>query len=184
MRWMWTCTDGRRLLHFGPGWQDSALPGAVRLPAGWLRRSQDHCAQVRGVVPIYVRSMENGKLGGRDTDDNSQLTLRLAVVSAAAAGGLLAFQTRVNGELGSRLDDGLMAACVAFGSGLLLVTLGLLAHRGARQRMRSVRPLVQSGVLPWWTLLGGAVGSSFVISQGVVAATLGTALFTVAGVAG
>jgi transporter family-2 protein len=128
--------------------------------------------------------MGNSKLDVRDTNDNAQLTRRLSVASAAAAGGLLAFQTRINGELGSRLGDGLMAAGIAFGSGLILVTLGLLAHRGARERLRSVRPLVQSGVLPWWTLLGGAVGSSFVISQGLVAATLGTALFTVAGVAG
>jgi len=128
--------------------------------------------------------MKNGKPGVSDVGDNAQVTQRLAVASAAAAGGLLAFQTRVNGELGSRLDDGLMAALIAFGSGLVLVTLGLLAHRDARRRMRGVLPLVQSGALPWWTLLGGAVGSSFVISQGLVAATLGTALFTVAGVAG
>lgn len=128
--------------------------------------------------------MENSELGVGGTDGNAQLTQRLAVASAAAAGGLLAFQTRINGELGSRLGDGLMAAGIAFGSGLLLVVLSLLAHRGARERMRRVRPLVQSGVLPRWTLLGGAVGSSFVISQGLVAATLGTALFTVAGVAG
>lgn len=164
--------------------QDAAFLGALQLPVGWLRRSHDHCGQVRGQRPIYARSMENDKLGVTDRHDNSRLNERLAVLIAAAAGGLLALQTRVNGELGSRLDDGLIAACIAFGSGLLLLALGLLAHSGARQRLRNVRPLVQSGVLPWWTLLGGAVGSSFVISQGLVAATLGTALFTVAGVAG
>ena len=119
-----------------------------------------------------------------ETSENSQVTQRLAVASAAGAGGLLAFQTRVNGDLGSRLGDGLMAALIAFGSGLLLVTLGLLAHRKARRRMRGVLPMVRSGALPWWTLLGGAVGSTFVISQGLVAAALGTALSTVAGVAG
>ena len=113
-----------------------------------------------------------------------RLVQGLAVASVVAAGGLLAVQTRVNGELGSRLDDGLMAACLAFTSGLLLVALGMLAHSGARAAMRSVRPLIRAGDLPWWTLLGGAIGSSFVISQGLVAATLGTALFTVAAVAG
>ena len=104
-----------------------------------------------------------------------RLVQGLAVASVVAAGGLLAVQTRVNGELGSRLDDGLMAACLAFTSGLLLVALGMLAHSGARAAMRSVRPLIRAGDLPWWTLLGGAIGSSFVISQGLVAATLGTA---------
>ena len=111
-------------------------------------------------------------------------THRLALASAAAAGGLLAVQTRINGELGSRLNNGLMAALIAFGTGLFLLTLGLLAHKGARQQLRTVRPLVRSGTLPWWTLLGGAVGSTFVVSQGLVAAVLGTALFTVAAVAG
>ena len=111
-------------------------------------------------------------------------THRLALAGAAAAGGLLAVQTRINGELGSRLDNGLMAALIAFGTGLLLLTLGLLTHKGARQRLRTVGPLVRSGTLPWWTLLGGAVGSAFVVSQGLVAAMLGTALFTVAAVAG
>lgn len=128
--------------------------------------------------------MDNGRLAVRDSDERSRLAQRAAVASAVAAGGLLALQTRVNGELGSRLDDGLVAACVAFVSGLLLVAVGMLLNSGARARMRSVRPLVRSGELPWWTLLGGAVGSSFVISQGLVAATLGTALFTVAAVAG
>ena len=127
--------------------------------------------------------MEHRK-SNSEPGDNSQVTQRLAVAGAAAAGGLLAFQTRVNGDLGSRLGDGLMAALIAFGSGLLLVTLGMLAHRTARRRMRVVLPIVRSGALPWWTLLGGAVGSTFVISQGLVAAALGTALFTVAGVAG
>ncbi|WP_294568914.1 DMT family transporter [uncultured Arthrobacter sp.] len=108
----------------------------------------------------------------------------LSLAGAAAAGGLLAVQTRINGELGSRLDNGLMAALIAFVTGLALITIGLLAHKGARQRLKTVRPLVQSGALPWWTLLGGAVGSTFVVSQGLVAAMLGTALFTVAAVAG
>lgn len=116
--------------------------------------------------------------------EDARLVQRWAVASAVAAGGLLAVQTRVNGELGSRLDDGLIAACLAFASGLLLVALGMLAHSGARAAMRSIRPLIRAGELPWWTLLGGAIGSSFVISQGLVAATLGTALFTVAAVAG
>ena len=128
--------------------------------------------------------MANTTLTSAKSGEKSRPVQRLAVASAVAAGGLLAVQTRVNGELGSRLDDGLMTACLAFASGLLLVALGMFAHSGARSALRSVRPLVRAGALPWWTLLGGAVGSSFVISQGLVAATLGTALFTVAAVAG
>ena len=128
--------------------------------------------------------MTQSRLGVGTTDDKARLTRRLALASAAAAGGLLAVQTRINGELGARLGDGLLAALIAFGTGLVLITVGLLAHGGARQRLGAVRPLVRSGVLPWWTLLGGAVGSVFVVSQGLVAATLGTALFTVAAVAG
>lgn len=128
--------------------------------------------------------MHKSRPGVRDADGAAPSTHRLAIAAAAAAGGLLAVQTRINGELGARLGDGLVAALIAFTTGLLLVVLGLLAHGGARERLRSIRPLVRSGALPGWTLLGGAVGSSFVISQGLVAAALGTALFTVAAVAG
>lgn len=128
--------------------------------------------------------MANNTLTRPVSGEESRLVHRLSIAGAVAAGGLLAVQTRVNGQLGSRLHDGLIAACLAFASGLLLVTLGVLAHSRARAAISSVRPLVQARALPWWTLLAGAVGSSFVISQGLVAATLGTALFTVAAVAG
>jgi transporter family-2 protein len=117
-------------------------------------------------------------------DGHASLARRLGVLGAVASGGLLALQTRVNGELGARLGDGLVAACIAFATGLVLVAVGMLANSDARARMRTIPTLVRSGELPWWTLLGGAVGSAFVISQGLVAAVLGTALFTVAAVAG
>ena len=128
--------------------------------------------------------MQRNRPGVADADGTAPSTHRLAIAAAAAAGGLLAVQTRINGELGARLGDGLVAALIAFTTGLVLIVVGLLAHGGARERLRSIPPLVRSGALPGWTLLGGAVGSSFVISQGLVAAALGTALFTVAAVAG
>jgi transporter family-2 protein len=42
---------------------------------------------------------------------------------AALSGVMISIQSRVNGELSHRLDNGLEAACVSFGSGLLVLLI-------------------------------------------------------------
>ena len=42
---------------------------------------------------------------------------------AALSGVMIAMQARVNGELSHRLDNGLQAALVSFGSGLLIIAI-------------------------------------------------------------
>ncbi|MEV4046266.1 DMT family transporter [Streptomyces sp. NPDC049744] len=99
-------------------------------------------------------------------------------------GGVLAVQTRFNGELGRTLDDGFLAAALIFSVGFVLASLGLLTSRNARQGLKRVYGEVRAGRLPWWALLGGAVGSVFVLGQGLVASLLGTAIFSIAAIAG
>ena len=42
---------------------------------------------------------------------------------AALSGVMIALQARANGELSERLDNGLQAALVSFGSGLIIIVI-------------------------------------------------------------
>lgn len=129
-------------------------------------------------------------------------TSKATVVGLAAAFGLgvvLAGQSRINGELGHRWADGILAALWSFGSGLgiLLVLCALLpgmrtgARRVAAAITRGGRPAGdQSGEpasvrrLRWWQCLGGSCGAFVVLMQATTVPALGVAVFTVAVVAG
>ncbi|NKX49146.1 DMT family transporter [Arthrobacter deserti] len=93
-------------------------------------------------------------------------------------------QGRVNGALGARLGDGLAAAAVSFGTGLVLVAALAVLPAGGRRALRRVLPALREGKFPRWYLLAGASGAFLVMSQGVTVALTGIALFTVAVVAG
>ncbi|MDQ8707641.1 DMT family transporter [Streptomyces sp. LHD-70] len=108
------------------------------------------------------------------------LWLLLAVFS----GALISLQARINGQLAADLGDGTAAAVLSFGSGLLVLSVGLLAVRGARHGLGRVVQDVRQQRLKWWQLLGGCGGATFVLAQGLTVGALGVALFTVAVVAG
>jgi transporter family-2 protein len=99
-------------------------------------------------------------------------------------GANVAVQTRINGELGQRLDDGVYAAVVSFGVGLLCGLLFLAFSARIRAGLRVALRGVSRGDLRPWELLGGLGGAAYVASQGVTVAALGVALFTVCIVAG
>lgn len=107
-----------------------------------------------------------------------------AVAAAIGMGALVAIQSRLNGELGQRLDDGVVAALISFGSGWVVLAIVLAVWRPGRRGLGLVLTEVRHRRIPWWYLVGGAAGSFLVISQGVTAATLGVALFTVGTVCG
>lgn len=113
----------------------------------------------------------------------------LAIVSGALSGALIAVQSRINGELGRRLDDGYTAAAVSFGSGLVILLVVLCVWKPGRDGMKRVASGLRTNgegerLLRPWMLLGGVAGAFLVASQGLTAAVLGVALFTVAVVAG
>ncbi|WP_241988477.1 DMT family transporter [Cryobacterium sp. TMT1-3] len=114
----------------------------------------------------------------------SAVPVWLALVFSVLIGALYAVQSRVNGELGHQIGDGFTAAVISFGSGLVILTLGLIVFQRGRRGLQLVARAVKSKHLSWWHLLGGLAGALFVLSQGLVAAPLGIALFTVAVVAG
>ncbi|MDH6237849.1 DMT family transporter [Cryobacterium sp. CG_9.6] len=114
----------------------------------------------------------------------SVLPVWLAVIFSVLIGSLYALQSRVNGELGVQIGDGFAAAVISFGSGLVILCVGLLLWPTGRRGLTRVREAVRSGSLSWWHLCGGVSGAFFVLSQGLAASMLGIALFTVAVVAG
>ena len=112
------------------------------------------------------------------------IPLWLALICAMICGAGIALQSRINGELGSRLGDGVTAAVISFGSGLLILIVAMAIAPVGRRGLRRVVAAVRGRELPWWYVAGGAAGAFLVLSQGVAAAVLGVALFTVAVVAG
>lgn len=108
----------------------------------------------------------------------------LAIGFAVAIGVMTALQARVNGQLGLRLDDGLVAAVVSFGSGLVILVVLSAALPGGRAGLARLVSGVRSGGIPWWMLAGGAAGALTVATQGLAVGLIGVSLFTVGVVAG
>ncbi|TGB08371.1 DMT family transporter [Streptomyces sp. MZ04] len=104
---------------------------------------------------------------------------------AVFSGTLISLQARITGELAAGLGgDGFAAAVISFGSGFVVLTLGLLVLRKPRHGVGLVLADVRSRRLKWWQVLGGFGGAAFLLAQGLTVGALGVALFTVAIVAG
>jgi bacterial/archaeal transporter family-2 protein len=110
--------------------------------------------------------------------------LAAGIVLAVLIGAGVAIQSRVNGELGTRLHDGIAAAALSVGGGLVLLALLVPALPAGRRGLAALRVALRDGKLRWWQCTGGVCGALYVVSQGVTATALGVAVFTVAIVAG
>jgi len=108
----------------------------------------------------------------------------IATAIAVVLGVLIATQSRINGELGLELGDGFVAALISFGVGLVLLIVGMLVSRAGRRGLGRVAVAVRERRIPWWYTVGGGAGAFLVLCQGLTAAALGVALFTVATVCG
>lgn len=108
----------------------------------------------------------------------------LAVAVAVLVGGLIALQSRVNGELAIELRDGVVPALISFGSGTLVLALALLVWAPGRRGIDRIRAAVRERRMSPWFLFGGVAGALMVVSQSLTAPILGVALFTVAVVGG
>ncbi|MCR2810699.1 MULTISPECIES: DMT family transporter [unclassified Microbacterium] len=108
----------------------------------------------------------------------------MSLGGAVLVGVLTAAQARINGQLGVRLEDGLVAGAVSFGSGLLILIVLSLALPVGRRGFSALVSGVRSGGIPWWMLAGGAAGALTVATQGIAVGIIGVSLFTVGVVAG
>lgn len=103
---------------------------------------------------------------------------------AALSGIFVAVQSRANGELAFRLQNSLEAACISFGSGLIVLTVIAYFHKGIKNGLRSVFSAVNSGVIPRWRLLGGALGGVVIAIQTHIVPLIGVAIYSVSVISG
>lgn len=113
-----------------------------------------------------------------------RLPVWIALAGAAFIGALTAVQARINGVLGMRLDDGILAGGVSFGTGLVLAIVLSAALPQGRRGFRTLVAGMRGRSIPWWMLVGGAAGALTVATQGLAVAVIGVSLFTVGVVAG
>ncbi|MFI6870960.1 DMT family transporter [Nocardia sp. NPDC050406] len=109
---------------------------------------------------------------------------RIGLVLGGCIGAAVAGQARINGALGERLGDGVAAAVISFGTGLVVLAVVFALSGRLRAGLGEVRRALAVGKLRWWQLLGGLCGAFFVACQGLTVATIGVTAFTVAVVAG
>lgn len=103
---------------------------------------------------------------------------------AAISGLMIALQARANGELSHRLDNGLQAALVSFGSGLIIITVVAIFNPSIKEGVRTLSKAVKERNLPSWTLFAGMLGGSFVAVQTQIVPLIGVAIYSVASIAG
>lgn len=117
---------------------------------------------------------------------NASAPLRSALVllCAGAMGGLVAVQSRINGEFATQIGDSYLTALFSFASGLLILCAFLLCSPQARRGLSRVLAAVRRGELPLWMLAGGPLGAFFAFNQGALTPLIGVASFTVGVVGG
>lgn len=99
-------------------------------------------------------------------------------------GAMTAVQARINGVLGVRIDDGIVAGLISFAVGLVILIVVILPMPSGRAGVGRLLAGIRSRTIPFWMLLGGTCGALTVTTQGLVAGVLGVSLFTVGVVAG
>lgn len=103
---------------------------------------------------------------------------------AALSGLMIAWQARANGELSYRLNNGLEAALVSFGSGLIIITAIAVFNPAIKEGIKNLRSAVANKEIARWKLLTGALGGGFVAIQTHIVPLIGVAIYSVASIAG
>lgn len=113
-----------------------------------------------------------------------RLPLAAGLPLAVAAGLAIPVQGRINGALGTRLNDGIAAATVSFTTGLILMVVICLILPKGRAGVAQILPAVKERRFPPIYVMAGSIGALFVFAQSLTIGLLGVALFTVATVTG
>ena len=103
--------------------------------------------------------------------------MRLDIL-AALSGAMIALQARANGELSHRLNNGLEAALVSFGSGLIIIAAIAAFNPAIKEGIRNLRMAVSNKEISRWKLLAGALGGSFVAIQTNIVPLIGVAILS------
>jgi transporter family-2 protein len=97
---------------------------------------------------------------------------------------MIAVQARVNGELSHQLGNGIEAALISFGSGLLIIAVIALFSPQIKLGMNNLRSALAVKEIPHWMLFAGALGGTFVAIQTHIVPFIGVAIYSVASIAG
>jgi transporter family-2 protein len=97
---------------------------------------------------------------------------------------MIALQARANGELSHRIGNGVEAALVSFGSGLIIIAVIAIFSSAIKDGARNLRGAVSRKEVARWTLFAGALGGSFVAVQTHIVPLIGVAIYSVASIAG
>jgi len=76
---------------------------------------------------------------------------------AVLCGALLATQGWINGQLGTRIQDGLVAAASSTVSGFVVLAAGVLASPVGRRGLARLAAGLRKRELLWWQCLAGRV---------------------------
>lgn len=149
------------------------------------RATSDLSEQTRGEAPIP--ECHNNHVHPPSTLHIVRRAVLIAL--SVVVGALTVVQSRVNGNVGLAVDDGLVVAWLSFTTSLTVTAVTVVCVptlRAAVKRLRLARRRDANGRrrLPAWQLLGGLGGALFVTAQGITVPLLGVAVFTVAVVAG
>lgn len=157
-----------------------AEPGETRTAAPATRDAPPGATESEAGTAVSGAGTGINGAGRATSEAGTALPVAGALVIAAAGGGFLAAQSRLNAQLGADVGQPLIAALVSNGIG---VTIGLIAVACSARVRAGVLRLRGSG-LRWWEYAGGLCGASLVAGAVIVVPHLGVALFTVGLVAG
>ena len=108
----------------------------------------------------------------------------IPLIGAFAAGTVIAVQGRLNGGLSTFIGNGVEAALVSFGSGLVILVFIVLLVPSVRRGVARIPAAIRVGELNRWHILGGLIGGAVIGIQSIAIPIVGVAVFTVAVVAG
>lgn len=129
---------------------------------------------VIGVVGTTLQPNKT-KTTHKNTPKNANIQYQLLGIFA---GGVVAFQTAINGQLGIALSSSIKGAFFSFAIGCLL-TLLLLVH--PKNRPTQVVNLTHS---PKWMWLGGFIGAAYVVGMVYLAPLIGIGLTVISSLLG
>lgn len=115
---------------------------------------------------------------------HSPAAVLIAQITAVLAGGAMAVQSRVNGELGARTGDPVAAGLVGFSVGFVIVLLGTVLIPTGRRGLISALEAVRARRLPAVFLLSGICGAFLVVVQTVTTPLVGVSVFILGMVVG
>ncbi|WP_104139533.1 DMT family transporter [Arthrobacter sp. ZGTC131] len=110
--------------------------------------------------------------------------LAAGIPLAVIAGLTLPLQARINGELGHRLQDSLLAGLFSFGGAALIMAAATLVLPSGRAAFVKLLSTTRQRTIPWYFHGAGIIGAYFIFAQTSFVAGVGIAIYTVAVVTG